>query len=516
MERRGPADQVGRLGCASSTPRPARLAPLGQHTRLQHHPLPPSPAPSSPPPLSPPPHPRRPAAARHGRPLARTRVLHPVHPRHRPVQAQVRSLPLTCCPTSRRADSPPSLAPDRSMSVLPPSPPRTQTCPPSQLTPPTAGSTPSSSCTRTSTSSTASPTAAGPASRATCTPPSSRPSSVRPPLARSCSPSLPRLLELTHNSRPDLETLSLTPAERAFLERRCPYFPPSYLDYLSSFRFRPATQVRLTFVPLDLEGQGEREGDEYGSFELEVEGTWLETILYEVPLMSILSEAYFTHVDTHWDYVGQLGASPVLLPSSLALSSLPHQRSSALTHPKPPRPRPRPQSSPTPRAAPSLAPGASSPSLARAAAARTARTTSHCAGSSLRTARRRRRRRRVRARARARGRGAGSRERATCTLRASTTWCRSGRRVSLSLCLPPSPSLSSASPSLFLVPRSTRPDARMPTLPARRSRTRWSWASRRSRGTGAATGARWTRGTRCAALLAFRSGLLPPARVGER
>ncbi|GAA5945997.1 hypothetical protein JCM3775_003612 [Rhodotorula graminis] len=100
-----------------------------------------------------------------------------------------------------------------------------------------------------------------------------------------------------------LETLSLTPAERAFLERRCPYFPPSYLDYLSSFRFRPSSQVRLTFVPLESESDPE---GEWGSFELEVEGTWLETILYEVPLMSIISEAYFTHVDTHWDYVGQL------------------------------------------------------------------------------------------------------------------------------------------------------------------------------------------------------------------
>ncbi|GAA5857100.1 hypothetical protein JCM9279_001782 [Rhodotorula babjevae] len=100
-----------------------------------------------------------------------------------------------------------------------------------------------------------------------------------------------------------LETLALTPAERAFLERRCPYFPPSYLDYLSSFRFRPSTQVRLTFVPLDDDPDSV---SELGAFELEVEGTWLETILYEVPLMSILSEAYFTHVDKQWDYVGQL------------------------------------------------------------------------------------------------------------------------------------------------------------------------------------------------------------------
>ncbi|TNY18322.1 Quinolinate phosphoribosyl transferase [Rhodotorula diobovata] len=101
-----------------------------------------------------------------------------------------------------------------------------------------------------------------------------------------------------------LGTLSLTASERSFLERRCPYFPASYLDYLSSFRFRPETQVRLTFVPSS--DPTADDGTEWGSFELEVEGKWVDTILYEVPLMSIISEAYFTHVDTKWDYVGQL------------------------------------------------------------------------------------------------------------------------------------------------------------------------------------------------------------------
>ncbi|GAA5850587.1 hypothetical protein JCM8547_001921 [Rhodosporidiobolus lusitaniae] len=99
-----------------------------------------------------------------------------------------------------------------------------------------------------------------------------------------------------------LSTLTLTPSELSFLQSRCAYLPPSYLSYLSSYRFRPDEQVKLRFVP-----SGETDKDEeWGSFDLEIEGKWCETILYEVPVMSIISEAYFTHVDTKWDYVGQI------------------------------------------------------------------------------------------------------------------------------------------------------------------------------------------------------------------
>ena len=36
-------------------------------------------------------------------------------------------------------------------------------------------------------------------------------------------------------------------------------------------------------------------------------GPWIESILWEVPLMSTLCEIYYKHVDTYWTYEGQEG-----------------------------------------------------------------------------------------------------------------------------------------------------------------------------------------------------------------
>jgi len=91
--------------------------------------------------------------------------------------------------------------------------------------------------------------------------------------------------------------LSLTAEEHEWLRTSCPYFTPAYLSYLSAYRFKPE-QVRITFVPVSADGL-------LGNVEIEAYGPWIETILWEVPLMSSLSEIYFHSVNTDWTYDGQ-------------------------------------------------------------------------------------------------------------------------------------------------------------------------------------------------------------------
>ena len=85
----------------------------------------------------------------------------------------------------------------------------------------------------------------------------------------------------------DLSNLSLTREERAWLEKRCRYFPPSYLDYLEQFRFNPRDQVEIKWVPVDDDASSAQNGDDarlgerVGNFEIEISGFWCETVSFD-------------------------------------------------------------------------------------------------------------------------------------------------------------------------------------------------------------------------------------------
>lgn len=74
-----------------------------------------------------------------------------------------------------------------------------------------------------------------------------------------------------------LAQLSLSKEEKKFLENRY-YLDPTYLDFLMGFRYDPAE------VGIIQKGS---------ALSVSVEGYWYRTILWEVPLMSMISELYF-------------------------------------------------------------------------------------------------------------------------------------------------------------------------------------------------------------------------------
>ncbi|KAF8606491.1 nicotinate phosphoribosyltransferase [Ceratobasidium sp. AG-I] len=107
--------------------------------------------------------------------------------------------------------------------------------------------------------------------------------------------------ELAKTSVERLSELKIQPSEVEWLRKNCPYFTEDYLDYLSSYRFRPKDQIKMDLHVTSEPGSAVEEG----YITIDVSGLWVETIMYEVPVMSILSEAYFLTVDRGWSYEDQ-------------------------------------------------------------------------------------------------------------------------------------------------------------------------------------------------------------------
>ncbi|KAF8446504.1 Quinolinate phosphoribosyl transferase [Terfezia claveryi] len=101
----------------------------------------------------------------------------------------------------------------------------------------------------------------------------------------------------------NLGSITVTEGELGFLRRKCPYFPESFLEYLKNFRLKPHQEVKLEFHPIPSPREGAE--DEDGDLTITIAGSWAGTILYEIPLLVLVSESYFRYTDTDWDYTGQ-------------------------------------------------------------------------------------------------------------------------------------------------------------------------------------------------------------------
>lgn len=99
-----------------------------------------------------------------------------------------------------------------------------------------------------------------------------------------------------------LAQITATHEEIKFLKTNCPYLNDHYLDFLSTFRLQPSKQLKLSFHAAKDTGAD----DDRGDFYIHTEGLWLDTILYEIPLLALVSEAYFKFVETDWSHAGQV------------------------------------------------------------------------------------------------------------------------------------------------------------------------------------------------------------------
>ncbi len=84
----------------------------------------------------------------------------------------------------------------------------------------------------------------------------------------------------------DISKITLTEDEYVWLRKECPYFKPSYIEYLRNYRFDPGeVDVKLT-KDMDLD--------------LTIKGPWHSSILWEIVLMATISELYFTIIENEW------------------------------------------------------------------------------------------------------------------------------------------------------------------------------------------------------------------------
>lgn len=96
----------------------------------------------------------------------------------------------------------------------------------------------------------------------------------------------PTFIRHLQNQINGMADISLFPDEYSWLQAHTPCFKPSYLEYLRNYRFDPA-EVNVSL-------------DRNNDLVIDIEGPWHSTILWEVPLMALISELYFKVIDIDW------------------------------------------------------------------------------------------------------------------------------------------------------------------------------------------------------------------------
>jgi nicotinate phosphoribosyltransferase len=88
-----------------------------------------------------------------------------------------------------------------------------------------------------------------------------------------------------------MSKLKLSDNEYDWMKNNLPFLPIAYRQYLAAYRFNPK-QIIINLTPA-------------GKLQIKIKGKWRDTILWEVPLMAIISEVYFSIMDTNWNMNGQ-------------------------------------------------------------------------------------------------------------------------------------------------------------------------------------------------------------------
>jgi nicotinate phosphoribosyltransferase len=81
-----------------------------------------------------------------------------------------------------------------------------------------------------------------------------------------------------------MENLALTKEEKSWLNKKCYYLDPTYLDFLYGYRY-DSSEIGII--------------QDKGGLRITITGYWHRTILWEVPLMALISELYFLMAGEH-------------------------------------------------------------------------------------------------------------------------------------------------------------------------------------------------------------------------